>query len=89
MDKNGKNLILDWIKFIHIGLLKKFWTQYFNSTVWNDSTSLLGWLTEIWTQWQPIFFGFFFEVKFICNVLVSGIQHNDLIFVYNTEWSPQ
>lgn len=33
---------------------------------------------------------FFIEVKFINNIiLVASVQHNNLIFVYNTKSSPQ
>lgn len=37
-----------------MGLIKRFWIQYDSSSVWSDPTSLLAWLTEIWTQKGPI-----------------------------------
>lgn len=45
---------LGWANFIDTGLPKRFGIQYVSSGVWSDPTSLLHWLTEIWTQKWPI-----------------------------------
>lgn len=44
---------------------------------------------ERWEKWKFIFFFFFFKLRYnwLAPLLDSGVQYNDLVFLYMTKWS--